>query len=162
MIARILGRGYKLLGRLARAQQVPRRAQLAHLFVRYPATLTYRDTLGFTRRTGLGDIYEACLFLGVDLFLLPQAVVERIPADSTAVDAGTHIGVVTSQLCRAVGARGNVHAVEPLPANVRRLRELKSDNDLDQLTVWECALSDKDGSGSSKQRVPQMDRHTRR
>jgi len=39
-----------------------------------------------------------------------------------------------------------VHAIEPLPANVGRLRELKSDNDLDQLTVWECALSDKDGS----------------
>jgi FkbM family methyltransferase len=146
MIARMPGRGYKLLGRLARAQLIPRRDQLAHLLVRYPATLTYRDTLGFTRRTGFGDIYEACLFLGVDLFLLPQAVVERIPAGSTAVDAGAHIGVVTSQLCRAVGPRGTVHAVEPFPANVRRLRELKSDNDLDQLTVWECALSDQDGS----------------
>jgi FkbM family methyltransferase len=146
MIARTLGRGYKLLGRFARAGQIPRRGQLAHLLVRYPATLTYRDTLGFTRRTGLGDFYDACLFLGVDLFLLPQAVVDRIPADSTAVDAGAHIGIVTSQLCRAVGPRGTVHAIEPLPANVRRLRELKSDNDLDQLTVWECALSDKDGS----------------
>jgi FkbM family methyltransferase len=146
MIARMLGRGYELLGRLARAQQIPRRGQLAHLLVRYPATLTYRDTLGFTRRTSLGDIYDACLFLGIDLFLLPQAVVDRIPADSTAVDAGAHIGVVSSQLCRAVGPRGTVHAIEPLPANVSRLRELKSDNDLDQLTVWECALSDKDGS----------------
>ncbi|MGA2757241.1 MAG: FkbM family methyltransferase [Solirubrobacteraceae bacterium] len=140
------GTGYKLLGRLARAQRVPRRGQLAHLLLRHPATLAYRDTLGFTRRTSLGDIYEACLFLGVDLFLLPQAVVDRIPADSTAVDAGAHIGVVTSQLCRALGARGTVHAVEPLPANVSRLRELKSDNHLDQLTVWDCALSDEDGS----------------
>ena len=146
MIARTPGRryGYKLLGRFARAGHVPRREQLAHRLLRHPATLTYRDTLGFRRRTDLGDIYEACLFLGVDLFLLPREVVERVAPGATVVDAGAHTGVVTAQLCRAVGPAGAVHAIEPLPANARRLRELKSDNHLDQLTVWECAVSDRD------------------
>jgi FkbM family methyltransferase len=72
------------------------------------------------------------------------------PGGTTAIDAGANIGIVTSQLCRAVGARGTVHAIEPLPANADRLRELKRDNDLDQLTIWECALSDKDGSAILK------------
>jgi FkbM family methyltransferase len=139
-------RGYKLLGRLARASRIRGRVSLAHLLVHYPASLTYRDTLGFTRHTSLDDILDACWFLGVNWCLLPQAVVERVPAGTTAVDAGANIGIVTSQLCRAVGARGTVHAIEPLPANACRLRELKCDNDLDQLTIWECALSDKDGA----------------
>jgi FkbM family methyltransferase len=114
--------------------------------VRYPASLTYRDTLGFTRHTGLDERLDACWFLGVDWCLLPQAVLDRIPAGTTVIDAGANIGIVTSQLCRAVGPRGTVHAIEPLPANVGRLRELKRDNELDQLTIWECALSDSDGS----------------
>jgi FkbM family methyltransferase len=118
------------------------------LLVRHPTFLTYRDTLGFVRHTSLNERLEACWFLGVDWCLLPRAVVERIPAGTTAIDAGANIGIVTSQLCRAVGARGMVHAVEPLPANVDRLRELKRDNDLDQLTIWDCALSDKEGSAT--------------
>lgn len=134
------------LGRLARASRTRGRVSLAHLLVRSPASLTYRDTLGFTRHTSLDDILDACWFLGVNWCLLPRAVVDLVPSGTTAVDAGAHIGIVTSQLCRAVGARGTVHAIEPLPANFRRLRELKCDNDLDQLTIWECALSDKDGS----------------
>jgi FkbM family methyltransferase len=145
-MARLLDRGYSLLGRLARATRTRGRVSLAHLLVRYPASLVYRDTLGLTRHTNLDDILDACWFLGVDWCLLPQAVVERIPAGTTAIDAGANIGIVTSQLCQAVGASGNVHAIEPLPANVRRLRELKQDNNLDQLTIWECALSDEGGS----------------
>ncbi len=146
MIARVSHQGYELLGRLARASRIRGRVTLAHLLVRSPASLTYRDTLGFTRHTSLDDILDACWFLGVNWCLLPQAVVDRVPAGTTAVDAGAHIGIVSGQLCRAVGARGKVHAIEPRPANVRRLRELKCDNDLDQLTIWDCALSDKDGS----------------
>ncbi len=118
---------------------------MAPLLVRYPASLTYRDTLGFTRHTDLDDILDAYWFLGVNCGL-PQAVVERVPTGTTAIDAGANIGVVTGQLCRAVGARGTVHAVEPLPANIRRLHELKYENALDQLTIWECALSNKEGS----------------
>lgn len=142
----MLDYGYSLLGRLARASQIRGRISLAGLLVRHPASLTYRDTLGFTRRTSLDERLDACWFLGVDWCLLPQSVVERVPVGTTAIDAGANIGIVTSQLCRAVGARGTVYAVEPLPANAARLRELKRDNELDQLTIWECALSNEDGS----------------
>jgi len=155
MIARLLDHGYKLLGRFARASPVRGRgASLAHLLVRYPASLTYRDTFGLTRQTSLDDFLDACWFLGVNWCLMPQEVVDRIPAGTTAVDAGAHIGIVTSQICRAVGARGTVYAIEALPANARRLRELKRDNDLDQLTVSECALSDKDGSAVLRTQGP--------
>src|SRR5271165_7056269 len=131
MMIRLLDDGYKLLGRLARASRTRGRVSLAHVLVRYPASLTYKDTLGFTRRTNLDDILDACWFLGVNWCLLPQEVVDRIPSGTTAVDAGANIGIVTAQLCRAVGRQGTVHAFEPLPANVHRLRDLKSDNDLD-------------------------------
>ncbi len=148
IIVRMLDHGYNLLGRLARASRIRGRVSLAQLLVRYPASLTYQDTLGFTRHTSLDERLDACWFLGVDWCLLPQAVVERIPSGTTAIDAGANIGIVTSQLCRAVGARGTVHAIEPLPANAGCLRELKRKNDLEQLTIWECALSDKDGSAT--------------
>jgi FkbM family methyltransferase len=126
---------------------------LANFLVRHPASFTYRDTLGFTRRTKLDDVLDACWFLGVDWCLLPQEVVEQIPAHATVVDAGANIGIVTEQLCRAVGSRGMVHAVEPLPANARRLQELKSDNRLDQLAIWECALSDTAGTADLRTQV---------
>jgi FkbM family methyltransferase len=137
---------YKVLGQVARVSRTQRRRQLAELLVRYPASLTYRDVLGFVRHTDLDERLDACWFLGVDWCLLPQAVVEQIPAGATAIDAGANIGIVTTQLCRAVGAHGTVHAIEPLPANVARLRELKRDNNLGQLTIWDCALSDRAGS----------------
>jgi FkbM family methyltransferase len=145
-MACLLGRCYSVLGRIARATRTRGRVSLAHRLVRHPASLVYRDALGFTRQTDLDDVLDACWFLGIDWCLLPEAVLERIPAGTTAVDAGANIGIVTSQLCRAVGASGKVHAVEPVPANVRRLRALKRDNDLGELTIWECALSDADGS----------------
>lgn len=147
-MARLLDHAYNLLGRLARSSRTRGRASLAGLLVRYPRSLTYRDTLGFTRRTNLDERLDACWFLGIDWCLLPQAVVERIPAGTTVIDAGANIGIVTSQLCRAVGPRGMVHAIEPLPANVELLRELKHDNHLEQLTVWDCAVSDKDGEAT--------------
>jgi FkbM family methyltransferase len=121
------------------------RRRVARLLVRYPTSLTYRDTLGFARHTDLADTIDAYWFLGVNCGL-PRTVIERLPAGTTAVDAGANIGVVAGQLCRAVGPHGTVHAIEPLPANVRRLRELKRDNALDQLIIWECALSDESGS----------------
>jgi FkbM family methyltransferase len=148
IIAHMLDHGYNLLGRLARASRIRGRVSLAQLLVRYPASLTYRDALGFTRHTNLDERLDACWFLGVNWCLLPQAVVERIPVGTMAIDAGANIGIVTSQLCRAVGASGTVHAIEPLPANAGCLRELKRKNDLEQLTIWECALSDKDGSST--------------
>lgn len=137
---------YSLVGRFARSSQTRGRASLANLLVRYPASLTYRDTLGFARQTSLDERLEACWFLGIDWCLLPEQVIERIPRGTTAIDAGANIGIVTSQLCRAVGPGGAVHAIEPLPANVARLGELKRDNNLDQLTISACALSDEDGS----------------
>jgi FkbM family methyltransferase len=139
-----LHRRYGLLGRLARASRIRGRRRVARLLVRYPTSLTYRDTLGLTRHTDLDDTIDAYWFLGVNCGL-PRAVIERVPANATAVDAGANIGVVAGQLCRAVGPRGTVHAIEPLPANVRRLHELKRDNALDQLIIWECALSDESG-----------------
>src|SRR3954454_23814205 len=123
-MAQVLDSGYSLLGRLARGRRPRGRTSLARLLVRHPASLIYRDTLGLTRHTSLDEYLDACWFLGVDWCLLPQDVVERIPAGTTAIDAGANIGIVTGQLCRAVGPQGRVHAIEPLPANVRRLREL--------------------------------------
>lgn len=138
---------YSVLGCVARRLRTRGRRRLANVIVRHPATVSYRDNLGYRRHTDFTDILDAYAFLGVDCGL-PRNVMERIPRECTVVDVGANIGIVAAQLCRRVGVKGTVHAVEPLPANLQRLRELMSDNDLPQLVVWACAVADSAGSAT--------------
>ena len=51
-----------------------------------------------------------------------QALVEIVQPGAVVWDVGAHIGFFTLLLSRLVGSSGVVHAFEPWPANVDRLR----------------------------------------
>lgn len=120
---------------------------MAGVLLRFPVSLTYRDGLGLTRRTSFDDELETDCFLGIDRGL-PADVVALVHAGDTTVDAGANIGIVAGQLCQAVGPSGVVYAIEPLPANLARLTELKSDNALPQLVIEPYAVSDRSGTAT--------------
>jgi FkbM family methyltransferase len=62
------------------------------------------------------------------------------------IDVGAHIGYFTLLISRLVGREGKVFALEPLPNNVKRLKEHLSRNNCSQNTkVLELAAADYDG-----------------
>jgi FkbM family methyltransferase len=66
----------------------------------------------------------------------------RRTISGVAVDVGANIGVFSALLARSLGPDGHLHAFEPLPATVRRLRRTLDLNGLDNVTVHSEALSD--------------------
>ena len=62
-------------------------------------------------------------------------------------DVGAHLGYMSLIGCRLVGPTGHVHAFEPMPANVRRLREGRRMNAFTNMTVHPVAVSDTDRPG---------------
>jgi len=66
------------------------------------------------------------------------------PGD-VVVDVGANVGLLTLAMARAVGPGGRVIAVEPVPANARRLRENLSRGDIGRVDVVEAAIDDHDG-----------------
>jgi FkbM family methyltransferase len=79
---------------------------------------------------------------------LPTSVWPQLRPGGWAIDVGANVGLVTAQLCERVGQSGTVWAVEPIPRNAERLRQLRSDNDLVQLSVLEGALGDTSSTAS--------------
>jgi FkbM family methyltransferase len=66
------------------------------------------------------------------------------------VDVGANVGSYSYELARLVGRGGQVHAIEPDPASVSRLRALQKH--LPALTVHPLAASDR--SGTAELNVP--------
>lgn len=66
------------------------------------------------------------------------------PGDA-AIDLGANIGIVALQMARLVGPEGRVHAFEPQPDLVERLREDAATNGYGNLVLHPVALSDHDG-----------------
>lgn len=79
---------------------------------------------------------------------LPTSVWPVLRPGGWAIDVGANVGLVTAQLCERVGRSGSVWAIEPVPENAERLRQLRSDNDLAQLSVLEGALGDANSTAS--------------
>ncbi len=77
---------------------------------------------------------------------LIRSTIERLlsPGD-VFVDAGANIGFFTVIAARAVGANGNVHAIEMMPPTADRLKAHIAANGLSNVSVIERALSDSDG-----------------
>lgn len=65
-----------------------------------------------------------------------------------AIDLGANIGIVAFQMARCVGPAGRVHAFEPQPDLVQRLRKDAALNGYHQICVHPVALSDHDGCDS--------------
>lgn len=132
------------IGAICRKLEPHGRGRLGGWLNKRDRVVRYTDALGFTRRGSLSDIVEARWFLGVppiDTRLIEDYVTEG----SWALDIGAHTGIVTEALLRGVGPNGRVWAVEPIPSNAASLRQLQRENDLANLTLFECAASDSSG-----------------
>jgi FkbM family methyltransferase len=70
--------------------------------------------------------------------------IERSPAGTTTFDVGANVGIFSVALGRAVGPDGHVVAVEPDPANVRRLLDNLAFNSIGNARVVEAAASDRE------------------
>jgi len=129
------------------------RGHLAHLAMRYGPKheLQYRDQWGYRRVALLTDRMEAYGFTGVTV--LPSTVAGRIRPGDWVIDAGANVGRVTAHLFHLVGPRGRVWASEPLPHNAARLRQLKEQNNLDYLTIYEGGLAA--AAGQAELRLPE-------
>jgi len=142
----------RMAGYVARTILPRGRGHLAHLAMRYGPRheFQYRDQWGYKRVALLIDRMEAYGFTGVTV--LPSAIAQRIRAGAWVIDAGANVGRVTAHLCHLVGPRGRVWAIEPLPHNVARLRQLKEWNRLDYLTLYEGGLAA--AAGQAELRLP--------
>jgi FkbM family methyltransferase len=68
------------------------------------------------------------------------------PGD-TVLDIGANVGVLTLQVASLVGPGGHVFAFEPLTQLSTLLRNSIAENKFENVTIFECALSDKAGVG---------------
>ncbi len=67
----------------------------------------------------------------------------RLSAGDTVLDIGANIGWFTLVAAKEIGLHGKVHAFEPRPETVRRLKQTIALNRLrETVQVWEFALSD--------------------
>lgn len=66
----------------------------------------------------------------------------------TVIDVGANIGEITLVSARRVGARGRVHAFEPLSTIASTLRSHVRNNRLEQVTLHRIGLSDRPGSAT--------------
>ena len=72
---------------------------------------------------------------------------ESVRAGMAVLDIGGNIGYYTIMLAKLVGSEGNVHAVEPIPANCELIRRNVALNKMDEIvTVEEMAVSDQSGT----------------
>jgi len=67
------------------------------------------------------------------------------PGD-TFVDIGANIGYFSLIAGKIVGAKGQVHAFEPVPSTVEKLRHNVAINKFTNIMIHDYALSDKEGS----------------
>jgi FkbM family methyltransferase len=95
----------------------------------------FRETLG----------YATLIYGAFERAELESALVLARPG-TTALDVGSNVGTFAVVMAGAVGDQGSVIAVEPDPANVRRLRANLALNGVTNVRIIEAAASNRDGS----------------
>jgi FkbM family methyltransferase len=78
--------------------------------------------------------------------LTRRLLLDALPAGGVLIDVGAHVGIVTLQAARHVGAAGHVHAVEPTPSNGEALLGNVELNGLANVTLHACAAGREAGS----------------
>jgi FkbM family methyltransferase len=69
-----------------------------------------------------------------------------IQAGDVVFDIGAHVGFYTLLASHLAGPQGKVFAFEPLPRNIRYLKEHLRMNHVENVTLFEAALSDRTGA----------------
>jgi len=119
---------------------------------RWPAaSVDFVDQYGYKRTAGLGDELEARMWAGATR--LPPFASRHVGSGDVVIDVGANVGALTAELCHLVGPSGRVLAVEPIPRNLNRLRELASRNVLPQLAITDSAASK--AAGTAEIRLPE-------
>lgn len=132
----------RLLGR--RPDGLPARAAV-QLLMRAPLPeLVCVNADGHRILVDARDQMEANALIG--RYRLPPEVIGLVRPGDWAIDAGANVGIVSSQLCAAVGPAGLVSAWEPIKRNLERLRFLKEENRLGQLAVMPYAAGAEDAT----------------
>lgn len=86
-------------------------------------------------------------------FEIPTAAVldARIQRGWNCFDVGAHVGYHTMLMAKLVGSTGSVHAFEPLPHNLDRIKRHIERNDQQNIVrVHALALSDSGGTGTMR------------
>lgn len=73
---------------------------------------------------------------------------QTITPGSVVFDIGSNVGFYALLASVLVGEKGKVYAFEPLPRNVRFLREHVRLNHADNVTIFEAAVSDREGTAA--------------
>lgn len=104
-------------------------------------TVEVRLSTGVRMRVDLGDRVQRLMAYRMYERRELDLVRALLRPGDTFVDCGAHVGYYTLHAARAVGTQGQVHAFEPAPANVARLRENVALNGARNLIVHEAAVS---------------------
>lgn len=83
--------------------------------------------------------------LGTNELPVQVAVADALAPGGVFLDVGANVGFFSLLAARAVGPRGSVCAIEPVPANAARIRANARRNRLTTVTVLELAASDAAG-----------------
>lgn len=75
-------------------------------------------------------------------------LLEGVGPGGTFVDIGANIGLYTLPLAKRIGENGKVIAIDANPLMARRLRWNAAASALGNISVFPCAVSDHEGSGS--------------
>jgi FkbM family methyltransferase len=102
---------------------------------------------------GLASGYQICVspadnlgyLLGTNERHLQRIIREYVAPGDTVYDIGANIGYVSLSLAKSVGPSGRVIAFEPVPKNVLCFRESIRINQLTNVQLLECAVSDQNG-----------------
>ena len=102
-----------------------------------------RTVEGMTFELDLGEMIDACLFLGQferDIV----ALIERLtPPGGTVIDIGANVGAHTLRFAKHVGTGGRVLAIEPTDYGYGKLLKNLSLNAFPQVTAVQLALADR-------------------
>lgn len=83
--------------------------------------------------------------LGTDERHLQRAIRKYVQIGDTVYDIGANIGYVSLSLAKKVGPAGHVIAFEPVPANIKALRQNLEINHLANVQLIEAAVSETAG-----------------
>lgn len=121
----------------------------------YPRELAKRENAGFVARSSLGDIIfslpradvHATAFATRGFFEWRNVVIANVLCSKgdTIIDIGSNIGTEMLLFAKVVGSTGRVLSFEPLPANYSVLKELVRLNRLENVALYQAAVSNVGG-----------------
>ncbi len=111
-----------------------------------PADMPMRVPLGINRgQLWIRGSANAPEWLGLYEYRKQRLLRGLVPNGATVCDIGANAGFYTLGMSRMVGERGRVLAFEPVPENLSKIRRHLAINKIDNVTLSDCALSDKSG-----------------